>query len=355
MSQTVFVTGGLGFIGSALVRRLLAETTATVVCIDCESYAADRARLAEVEHSERLYLVKADVCDQTAITSLLQHYEPNIIYHLAAESHVDRSIDQAAPFIHSNIVGTYNLLECARNFWIKLNGKRQEAFRFVMVSTDEVFGSLHRDDPPFTPESPYLPNSPYSASKASADHLVRAWWHTYGLPTVISNCSNNYGPFQFPEKLIPLMIIKGLAGQAMPVYGDGSNRRDWLHVDDHVRGLMALWTHSTPGESYLFGGGAERSNLEVVEALCDLLDDLRPGRNSRRGLITFVTDRPGHDQRYAIDATKAQQGLGWSCRQDFAEGLRNTVQWYLSHESWWSTLMARSYKGDRLGLEVERL
>lgn len=336
----IVVTGGAGFIGSALVRYLIKHTNAAVTVVDKLTYAANLSSLASVSTSPHFKLIKQDICNASAMAEVFASEQPDFVFHLAAESHVDRSILGASAFIQTNIVGTYTLLEQTRQYYKTLNSEARERFRFLHVSTDEVFGSLGHDGA-FTESTPYDPSSPYSASKASSDHLVRAWHHTYGLPILISNCSNNYGPFHFPEKLIPLIILNALDRRMLPVYGDGSNVRDWLHVDDHARALWTIATHGEVGGSYNVGGGNERTNIDVVETICGLLDELVPGDEPRRDLIHFVTDRPGHDFRYAIDSTKLRTTLGWRARETFESGLRKTVQWYLDNQDWWRPLRER--------------
>jgi dTDP-glucose 4,6-dehydratase len=344
----VLVTGGAGFIGSAVCHALLARG-AGVINVDKLTYAANPRSLDTIARDPRYAFERHDICDRAAMDAVLAKHRPTAVLHLAAESHVDRSITGAAAFIDTNISGTYQLLEAARQYWAGLPPAERDSFRFVHVSTDEVYGSLGADGR-FHEETPYRPSSPYSASKAASDHLALAWRHTYGLPVVVSNCSNNYGPRQFPEKLIPLTILKALAGEALPVYGDGSNVRDWLHVEDHAEGLITLVERGRPGERYNFGGESERTNLVVVEHICAIVDRLKPTGRPRRKLISFVTDRPGHDQRYAIDASKAQAELGWKPRRHFEAGLEQTVQWYLDNRAWWEPLQTRVYSGERLGL-----
>ncbi|MCR9073343.1 MAG: dTDP-glucose 4,6-dehydratase [Alphaproteobacteria bacterium] len=342
--KTVLVTGGAGFIGSAVVRLLIEETDVQVVNLDKLTYAASGTALRSVEDSDRYVFERADIVDAAALKRIFEAYDPVAVMHLAAESHVDRSIDGPEDFIQTNIVGTFRLLQAARQHLDTLDGARRADFRFHHISTDEVFGSLG-DDGMFTEETAYDPRSPYSASKASSDHLVRAWGETFGLPIVISNCSNNYGPYHFPEKLIPLMIIKGLRGEPLPVYGDGQNVRDWLYVEDHARALWTVLSKGAAGESYNIGGHNEMSNLTVVETICDLLDRHAPplsGGRSRRELISFVTDRPGHDFRYAIDAAKIERELGWTPRETFESGIEKTVLWYLENEAWWGPLAVRT-------------
>lgn len=347
----VVVTGGLGFIGSAVVRHLMTATDHAVLNVDKGTYAATEGSVAAVADSPRYRHEPIDIADGPALGRALADFRPDAVIHLAAESHVDRSIDGPGDFVRTNVVGTYELLEAARK--VAETGRAPDRFRFVHVSTDEVFGALGPVDEPFDETSPYDPRSPYSASKAAADHLVRAWHRTYGLPAVVTNCSNNYGPFQFPEKLIPLMIVKAMAGEPLPVYGRGVNVRDWLHVDDHARGIVAALTDGRPGSTYLFGGDAERTNRAVVETVCDLVDaelGPLPGPEPRqRSLITFVEDRPGHDHRYAVDSTRARAELGWRPSVGFEEGLRRTVRWYVDNEWWWRPLTADRYDGRRLG------
>jgi dTDP-glucose 4,6-dehydratase len=351
VSGAILVTGGAGFIGSAVCRHLVAGGS-RVVNLDKLTYAGNLASLAELEGQPNYRFVQGDIADADAVGALLREERVGGIMHLAAESHVDRSIDGPADFIETNIVGTFRLLEAALGYWKTLSGAEAEAFRFHHVSTDEVFGDLPFDEGVFREDTPYDPSSPYSASKAASDHLVRAWHHTYGLPVVVSNCSNNYGPFHFPEKLIPLVILNALHERPLPVYGEGANVRDWLYVDDHARALEAVITKGRPGETYLIGGRAERTNLQVVEAICDLLDAKRPrGSGERyRGLIEFVTDRPGHDRRYAIDPSKIESELGWAAEESFETGLSKTIDWYLAREDWWRPLRERKYSGVRLGL-----
>ncbi len=346
----IIVTGGSGFIGSAVIRYVIQQTDDEVVNVDKLTYAAPPGALAAVETDGRYRFEHVDVCDGAVVAELFARYEPDAVMHLAAESHVDRSIDSPADFIQTNIVGTYVLLETAHTYWKGLPADRQRAFRFHHISTDEVFGSLGPSGL-FTEVTPYAPNSPYSASKASSDHLVRAWNKTFGLPTITSNCSNNYGPFQFPEKLIPLMTINGLVGRPLPVYGRGDNVRDWLYVEDHARALLTVLKRGDVGETYNVGGHNEKTNLEVVETLCDLLDRVepRPGEPPRRELITFVEDRPGHDKRYAIDASKIERELGWRPNETFESGMERTVRWYVEHRAWWEEIGKTRYKGERLG------
>jgi dTDP-glucose 4,6-dehydratase len=347
---TIFVTGGAGFIGSAVIRHLLDETEAFVVNIDKLTYASTLNSIPQAPGHTRYAFKKVDICDAPALHGLFEHYQPQAVINLAAESHVDRSIDGPAEFIRTNIVGTFTLLQEALGNWRSQNSRTQDAFRFLHVSTDEVYGSLGAQGL-FSETTAYQPNSPYSASKASSDHLVRAWRETYGLPTLITNCSNNYGPYQFPEKLIPHMIIRGLAEEELPVYGDGQNVRDWLYVEDHARALTSVLQHGRVGETYNIGGRCERTNLDVVHAVCDILDSLRPGKKGqRRALVKFVDDRPGHDRRYAIDATKLERELGWRAAENFETGIEKTVRWYLAEQAWWETIQARGYKAQRIGI-----
>ncbi|MGC0842887.1 dTDP-glucose 4,6-dehydratase [Pantoea agglomerans] len=349
------ITGGAGFIGSALVRFLIAETEHQVVVVDKLSYAGNLASLASVADSSRFHFEQVDICDRPALDQVFARHQPDCVMHLAAESHVDRSIDGPLAFIETNIVGTYRLLEAARFYWQNLDDARKTAFLFHHISTDEVFGDLHDSQAYFTETTPYAPSSPYAASKASSDHLVRAWLRTYGLPTLVTNCSNNYGPCHFPEKLIPLTIINALAGKALPVYGNGQQIRDWLYVEDHARALYQVVSHGKPGETYNIGGHNERRNIEVVETICSLLEELaaeqKPaGLAHYRDLITYVTDRPGHDQRYAIDASKIAHELGWVPQETFESGMRKTVAWYLTNPTWWQAILDGRYQGERLGL-----
>jgi dTDP-glucose 4,6-dehydratase len=350
MARRFLVTGGAGFIGSAVVRHLVLDTPHAVCVVDKLTYAGNLDNLAPVCDSPRYAFKKADICDLPAVQRIVEGFRPDVVMHLAAESHVDRSIDGPAAFIETNVAGTFVLLQCARDYWQKLEPERQEQFRFHHVSTDEVFGSLGPDGA-FHEESPYRPNSPYSATKAASDHLVRAWHHTYGLPAVASNCSNNYGPYHFPEKLIPLMILNALEGKPLPVYGDGRNIRDWLFVEDHARALVRIALEGRCGESYNVGGACERTNLEVVQTICALMDELAPDPTlgSRDRLITFVADRPGHDLRYAIDAGKITRELGWRPLETFETGLRKTLRWYLDNPAWWQRIRSGVYRGERLG------
>lgn len=350
--ETILVTGGAGFIGSALVRMLINDTPNRVVNVDKLTYAGNLETLRCVEGSDRYAFEQVDICDGEAVGRILAQTRPDKMIHLAAESHVDRSIDGPSEFINTNIVGTYTLLENARVYWKDLDDKQRGNFRFHHVSTDEVYGSLGPTGL-FTENTPYRPNSPYSASKASSDHLVRAWWKTYGLPTVISNCSNNYGPYQYPEKMIPLMINKALEGQGLPVYGKGENVRDWLYVEDHVDALWQICSRGKPGEVYNVGGDSEMTNIAVVRRLCGILDELvpKPDGSTYDSQIEFVEDRPGHDLRYAIDATKIRRELGWKAEESFESGLRKTVQWYLENNDWFETTTT-AYSGQRLGTRV---
>lgn len=347
----ILATGGAGFIGSALVRMLVRDQGHEVLNVDKLTYAASPEALEEVLDHPRHRLLQADICDRAAMARAFAEFRPEAVIHLAAESHVDRSIDGPAAFIETNVVGTFTLLDAALAFWRGLDGASRGAFRFVHVSTDEVYGSLGPEGR-FTEETRYDPNSPYSASKAAADHLARAWNRTYGLPVIVTNCSNNYGPYQFPEKLIPLTIIKAAAGDPLPVYGKGDNVRDWIHVEDHARGILAALERGRPGEGYNFGGAAERRNIDVVRQICALVDAALPEADEpgRERLISFVADRPGHDARYAIDDAKARRELGWEPQRTFEQGLADTVEWYLGHQIWWATIRAKRYGGDRLGL-----
>ncbi|WP_374415126.1 dTDP-glucose 4,6-dehydratase [Ectopseudomonas oleovorans] len=353
MSQNILITGGAGFIGSAVVRHLIQHTAHRVACVDKLTYAGNLESLAEVSDSARYRFYQVDICDRAALDGVFAQVRPDAVMHLAAESHVDRSIDGPAEFIQTNIVGTYNLLEAARGYWNGLDAEAKAAFRFHHISTDEVYGDLHGTDDLFTEVTPYAPSSPYSASKASSDHLVRAWQRTYGLPTLVTNCSNNYGPYHFPEKLIPHVILNALAGKPLPVYGDGSQIRDWLYVEDHARALVEVVTRGAVGETYNIGGHNEKRNLEVVQTLCELLEELAPqkpaGVAHYRDLITFVKDRPGHDLRYAIDASKIQRELGWVPQETFESGIRKTVQWYLDNRQWWQRVLSGDYRLGRLG------
>ncbi|HEX6065972.1 MAG TPA: dTDP-glucose 4,6-dehydratase [Longimicrobiales bacterium] len=345
VERTVLVTGGAGFIGSAVVRRLIGQSAWRVVNIDKLTYAGNLDSLGDATASERYHFEHADIADAAVVRAVFDRYQPHAVLHLAAESHVDRSIDGPAPFMETNVIGTFTLLEEAARY---VRDRQPLRFRFVHVSTDEVFGSI--TDGKFDHATPYAPSSPYSATKAAADHLARAWQRTYGLPTIVTNCSNNYGPFQFPEKLIPLTIIKAIAGEALPVYGKGENVRDWLYVEDHAEALQLVLEQGEEGATYLFGGNYERRNIDVVISICRILDELRPRGGGYEGLIRFVADRPGHDLRYAIDASYAQTKLGWRPRESFESGLRKTVQWYLDNEHWWRRVLSGEYRGERLGL-----
>jgi len=348
----ILVTGGAGFIGSAVIRRLIRETDCAVVNVDKLTYAATPEALEETSKSPRYALVKADIADAAAMKDVFAAHGPDSVMHLAAESHVDRSIDGPAEFIRTNVVGTFTLLEAARAHWEGLPGARKSAFRFHHVSTDEVFGTLSAAEPAFSETTPYAPNSPYSASKAGSDHLVRAWGETYGMPVVASNCSNNYGPWQFPEKLIPVMAIAAMEGRSMPVYGKGENIRDWLHVEDHARALTLVLEKGRLGESYNIGGNAERTNMQVVHAICAHMDAAEPGSAPHDKLIEYVTDRPGHDLRYAIDASKIEAELGWTPQETFESGLDGTLRWYRENRGWWQAIREGRYDGARLGVKA---
>lgn len=348
-AQTVIVTGGAGFIGSALVRYLIRETEHTVVNIDKLTYAGHPENVAPVSGSERYHFERADICESAEMQRIFRKYQPCAVMHLAAESHVDRSIDGSADFIRTNIAGTHTLLETARTYWQELDGSGKERFCFLHVSTDEVYGELG-DEGFFTEQTPYDPRSPYSASKASSDHLVRAWHHTYGFPAVITNCSNNYGPYQFPEKLIPVVILKALQGEEIPVYGSGENVRDWLYVKDHVRALYSVLKKGAAGQTYNIGGHNEKQNIEVVKTICSILDEIKPRTDrSYEEQISFVSDRPGHDFRYAIDASKIEKELGWKPRETFESGIKKTVKWYLDNIDWCEAVTKNNYDLERLG------
>ncbi|QLC73409.1 dTDP-glucose 4,6-dehydratase [Pseudomonas sp. LPB0260] len=352
----ILVTGGAGFIGSALIRHLLNETEHQVLNLDKLTYAGNLESLASVAGNPRYQFLQADIGDQATVAEALAQFQPDALMHLAAESHVDRSIDGPAEFIQTNIVGTYSLLEATRAYWSALPAERKQAFRFHHISTDEVYGDLHGVDDLFSETTPYAPSSPYSASKAASDHLVRAWQRTYGLPVLLTNCSNNYGPYHFPEKLIPLVILNALDSKPLPVYGNGQQVRDWLYVEDHARALLKVVTEGQVGETYNIGGHNEQKNLHVVESICALLDELAPRQQggAYREQITFVADRPGHDQRYAIDASKIERELGWKPQETFASGLRKTVRWYLDNLDWCRRVQDGSYQRERLGALTER-
>ena len=348
--RNVLVTGGAGFIGSALVRHLVHSGAGRVVNFDALTYAGNLASLRDVEGAPNYVFEQGDILDAERVAALLRGHDIDIVMHLAAESHVDRSIDGPGAFVETNVVGTFRMLAAALDYWRSLEGAKKDGFRFHHISTDEVFGDLPFDSGIFTEETPYAPSSPYSASKAASDHFVRAWHETYGLPVVLSNCSNNYGPYHFPEKLIPLVILNALHGRPLPIYGRGENVRDWLYVDDHARALALVAERGALGDSYNVGGREERTNLQVVEAICDTLDRLRPrGQGSYRDLLTFVEDRPGHDRRYAIDPAKIERELGWQAEESFDSGIEKTVRWYLDNEWWWRPLREQKYAGERLG------
>jgi dTDP-glucose 4,6-dehydratase len=349
----LLITGGAGFIGSAVVRHVIRDTDWSVANVDKLTYAGNLESLAEAGTSNRHRHYKVDIRDRAALKEIFREVQPDAVLHLAAESHVDRSIDGPSPFIETNVGGTYVLLDTALDYWRGLGGAARARFRFQHISTDEVFGSLGPTGR-FTEITPYQPNSPYSASKAASDHLVRAWHHTYGLPTLTTNCSNNYGPYHFPEKLIPLCIIRALRGERLPVYGKGENVRDWLHVEDHAEALTLVLQQGRPGETYNVGGDSERRNIDVVRAICVLLDEMLPNSLHRphEKLIEFVVDRPGHDARYAIDASKIRSELGWRPRHSFEQGLRDTVRWYLDNRGWWERVLSGAYRGERLGLRA---
>lgn len=349
----IIVTGGAGFIGSALIRFLIRETDCEVCNLDKLTYAGNPESLKEVWDSERYRFEQLDICDTKGVAGLFNEIRPDAVMHLAAESHVDRSIDNPLEFVQTNVMGTANLLQCALIYWQALPEERKKKFRFQHISTDEVYGSLDKGGL-FEETTPYDPKSPYSASKAASDHLVRAWGHTFGLPVLLSNCSNNYGPYHFPEKLIPLVILNALDGKALPIYGNGDNIRDWLYVEDHARALWLINRKGVPGETYNIGGRNERTNLEVVQTICHILDELRPKiSGSYADQIIFVADRPGHDRRYAINADKLRCGLGWEPKEDFDSGIRHTVEWYLNNDWWWRPIRERKYAGERLGKGVK--
>lgn len=348
--KTILVTGGLGFIGSNFIRMLLSQNHCDLVInLDKQTYAGNPENLEEFVHHDSYKFVQADICDQETVADVLSKYQVDAIVNFAAESHVDRSIDGPEPFVQTNVVGTLRLLEATKSYLSNSTPAKKESFRFVHVSTDEVYGSLELSDPAFSESTPYAPNSPYSASKASADHLVRAYHHTFGLPVLTTNCSNNYGPYQFPEKLIPLMILNACEGKALPIYGDGSNIRDWLHVEDHCSGILAVLTKGRVGETYCIGGASEKTNVEVLDALCEILDELHPKGAPHSQLKTFVKDRPGHDHRYAIDFSKIENELGWQPSYTFKEGVKQTVEWYINHQEWCENVTSGKYQRERLG------
>ena len=349
----ILITGGAGFIGSALIRFLIKETNESIINVDALTYSGNLNNLSEISSSERYTFEQANICDAKRMKDIFLKYKPNKVIHLAAESHVDKSIDGPIDFIQTNIIGTYNLLEAARALYSQLNEEGKGAFRFHHVSTDEVYGDLHGTSDLFTERTAYEPSSPYSASKASSDHLVRAWHRTFGLPVIVTNCSNNYGPFHFPEKLIPHIILNALHGKSLPVYGNGEQVRDWLYVEDHARALYLVATKGKVGETYNIGGHNEKKNIEVVQTICDELEKHRPRKEgSYRDLITFVKDRPGHDLRYAIDASKIEKELGWKPLENFETGLQKTIKWYLENESWWSQVLNGDYQLKRVGVKV---
>ena len=352
--MNILITGGAGFIGSALIRYLIKNTDHQILNIDKLTYAGNLESLVEVESNPNYAFQKIDICDAAAIEQSFSEFQPDLIMHLAAESHVDRSIDGPAEFINTNIVGTYTLLEASRKYWQSLSQHKKSQFKFHHISTDEVYGDLEGTTDLFTESTPYAPSSPYSASKASSDHLVRAWYRTYGLPIVITNCSNNYGPYHFPEKLIPLVILNALDGKALPIYGKGNQIRDWLYVEDHAKALYKVVTEGTIGETYNIGGHNEKQNIEVVEIICHILDELKPQSNNQpyEELITFVEDRPGHDLRYAIDASKIKNDLGWTPEESFESGIRKTVEWYLNNLDWCRRVQDGSYQRERLGVQA---
>jgi len=368
----ILVTGGAGFIGSAVIRHIIQNTNDSVINVDKLTYAGNLESLSEISDSERYEFSQTDICDAKAIESVFTEHQPDVVMHLAAESHVDRSIDGPKEFIETNIIGTYTLLEESRKYWMSLDGDKKSEFKFHHISTDEVYGDLDGPEDLFTEETSYAPSSPYSASKASSDHLVRAWQRTYGLPTVITNCSNNYGPYHFPEKLIPLMILNALEGKPLPVYGNGQQIRDWLYVEDHARALYLVATKGKVGETYNIGGHNEKANIDVVKTICEILEELVPSNSHSRAskvntiesirhsgagqnltgfesLITYVKDRPGHDVRYAIDASKIERDLGWKPEESFETGIRKTVEWYLNNKTWWQRVLDGSYSMERLG------
>ncbi|MCG9584131.1 dTDP-glucose 4,6-dehydratase [Vibrio tubiashii] len=350
----ILITGGAGFIGSCLIRHIINKTEHTVINVDKLTYAGNLDSLCEVDTNKNYHFEQVDLCDKESLNRVFMKYKPDAVMHLAAESHVDRSIDSPSDFIYTNIIGTYHLLEIALNYWQQLDSQRRTAFRFHHISTDEVYGDLEANEALFTETTAYAPSSPYSASKASSDHLVRAWYRTYGLPTIITNCSNNYGPYHFPEKLIPLMILNALDGKPLPVYGDGNQIRDWLYVEDHARALYKVLIGGKVGETYNIGGHNEKTNIEVVRAICSLLEEFLPnkpeGVNQYADLITYVPDRPGHDVRYAINASKIERELSWKPEETFESGIRKTVKWYLDNKQWWSRVLDGSYASERLGM-----
>jgi len=352
----ILITGGAGFIGSAVIRNIIKNSMDSVINIDKLTYAGNLESLLSVSDSERYCFELVDICDRTELERVFNQYQPDAVMHLAAESHVDRSIDGPAEFIETNIVGTYQLLEATRQYWNQLGEIRKSSFRFHHISTDEVYGDLEGPEDLFTEKTSYAPSSPYSASKASSDHLVRAWQRTYGLPTLITNCSNNYGPYHFPEKLIPLVILNAIEGKPLPIYGNGMQIRDWLYVEDHARALYKVVSEGIVGETYNIGGHNEKANIDVVKSICKLLEELVPhkpnGIESYESLITYVKDRPGHDLRYAIDASKIENELGWKPTETFDSGLRNTVEWYLNDKTWWTRVLDGSYAGERLGVDA---
>ena len=355
----ILITGGAGFIGSAVVRHVIENTNDSLINVDCLTYAGNVESIALASESKRYHFVQADICDAKAMADVFEQYQPKAVMHLAAESHVDRSIDGPADFMQTNIIGTFILLEAARSYWSALAQDKKQSFRFHHISTDEVYGDLEGTDDLFTEETSYEPSSPYSASKASSDHLVRAWHRTYGLPVIVTNCSNNYGPYHFPEKLVPHVILNALDAKSLPIYGDGSQIRDWLYVEDHARALYNVVTEGVVGETYNIGGHNEKKNLEVVQMICTILDELKPiaenpvfsssDMTQYKELITFVKDRPGHDVRYAIDASKIEKDLGWVPEESFETGIRKTVEWYLGNESWWKRVLSGEYQLERIG------
>lgn len=351
----ILVTGGAGFIGSAVIRHIIENTHHHVLNVDKLTYAGNLESLQSIEQSERYQFFQTDICDQVELEKIFENFQPNVVMHLAAESHVDRSIDGPATFIQTNIVGTYSLLEAARKYWLSLTAEVKESFRFHHISTDEVYGDLEGTMNLFKETTPYAPSSPYSASKASSDHLVRAWHRTYGLPTIVTNCSNNYGPYHFPEKLIPLVILNALDMKPLPIYGKGDQIRDWLFVEDHARALYQVVTTGAVGQTYNIGGHNEKQNIEVVKTICNILDELKPQANGQKyeSLIKFVEDRPGHDLRYAIDAAKIEKELGWTPQETFETGIRKTVEWYLNNLDWCRRVQDGSYQRERLGVNAQ--